>query len=221
MGIIDKIKAFRGNEKPKYSFDAMYQILEETNQKEQLQALVNQIALANGSEKLALGKTLESRMNALFADKGQEAVAEFIREFSEFTVKLNKSFVPEAKAPVIAEAEISPDTATFQDAESQPRVSPTRVVRPDQFEGLEPVAVAPRTQAQKGEDALKALLAEAQADQQKIDAKYGEIPVKLEHTPVNKESPHIVNPQFKPEDLAWSGPQGRDSQVPPPPLNTL
>lgn len=136
MGILDTIKAFRGNEsqKPKYSFDAMYQKLEDTNQKAELQALINQISLASDSENPILFQTLRNKMNELFADRGQEAIAEFTREFSEFTVKLNKSFVQEVKAPVVVEAP-SIDTVTLQD-----EANTHSVVTPRRFPPPQPIA---------------------------------------------------------------------------------
>lgn len=170
MGILDKVRLFGGNEKPKYSFDAMYQILEDTNQKENLQELISKITLANDSEKLVLVQTLNGRMNALFADRGQDAIAEFTREFSEFTVKLNKSFVPEIKPLVVAET-VPEDVPTnevvpvvtpqrYASVWSQPVAEAPIIPISAQQRGLG-VTANPEQRQSDGEAAMDRLIAEA------------------------------------------------------------
>lgn len=182
-------------EKPKYNFDAFYDILKKTGQKGKVDQLIKDIRSAeNQSEQDRLGIALRGLMEALFADAGKEEVESFINEYVQFKDLAKAEFPTQESGSLVSEAAVGNPTS-FEYEISQQKVVPNIVRVPSQFDGLEPVAppttITPSIILErKRRDEVSA----HEARQQEEDAIMKRLIEEAKNEPVKKISEKYISP---------------------------
>lgn len=219
----ERIKSMFGQtDRPRYSFELVNNSLLRDDRKEIIRRIAATKA-AEGIEQAKCQEALVAYVAELFEGVSTEATSENLADFIR-TYATTEAEAIAAEMAVnqvnVTQSEATPAEMTEAEARgeygAQIAVPQPRRVTNDPFAGLAPVAVAPRTPEQKGEDAMARLIAEAEAAgaPQKT-----EIPVLPEDGPRHRASEDSIHGA---DDtvLTWS-PEGPDSVVPKPPQQTL
>ncbi len=145
MRILDKI--FGGNErseKPKYSFDLINNSLLREDRNKIAELITKVDAVQNTEEKMGPWTELTNFVSDCFAGVGvsadEESIASFIKTFARLPQKPHYSEATPQPVPQQVEKPMQDDSTEIDLAS---RVMPTRVIRQNEFDNLEPITSAP------------------------------------------------------------------------------